>query len=177
MMRLLAFLRRLADDRRGVAALEFALWSTCFFLTALGGLDFALWRTYQLRLHVAVEQGAMMAFNARDAAGAATATSIRAYVQAAARLPGAVQVNVTCNGGADLACAAKGDTARTCACISTANGVTSYAPASCGSPCAHSAPAGYYLTIRASYPYRPVVLPRNAVFGGTMADSATIPLQ
>lgn len=167
-------IRRLAADQRGVATLEFALWACCIFLVLLAGLDFGIWRVYQLRLDAAVEQGALMAFNGRDTLDQPAAGTIAGYVRAAARLPGEpVTVSASCNGSA----CERPDASRSCACLSTTNGANHYAPAACGSPCADGATAGYYLTLDASYPYRPAVLPQGVLAGQAITRSATIRLQ
>lgn len=175
MTRLVRLARRLRRDRRGAATIEFALWGSFVFIGMLTALDFGLWQSYQLRLSSAVEQGSILAFNGRGTLDQAAAGQIGRYVSATAHLPlpGAVTVTTGCNGGTDNCVA----TSRTCACIATAGTTNSYAAASCGEPCPGGSTAGYYLTIRASYPYHAVVLPDAWLDGRDMIDSAVVRLQ
>ncbi len=167
-------IRRLGRDTRGVATIEFAAWSAVFFMGMLIALDFGMWRTYQLRLSSAVEQGSMMAFKNRATLNGADTDAIKAYIIAAAHVPtGDVTVQATCaNGTASGACVATG---RQCACIS--GSTPTYVAAACGAACGDSTTAGYYLTISATVPYTPVVVANAALTGKTMADKVTVRLQ
>jgi Flp pilus assembly protein TadG len=175
LLRLLSLARRLRRDRQGAATIEFAIWGSFFFIGMLTALDFGMWQSYRLRLSSAVEQGSILAFNGRAALDQAVATEVGSYVAAAARLPapGVVSVVTGCNGGT-ANCVA---TSRTCACLGRVGTTNSYAAATCGAPCPGGSTAGYYMTIRASYPYKAVVLPQNLLNGRSIVDNVVVRLQ
>jgi Flp pilus assembly protein TadG len=174
MRRLLSRLRR---EVRGVATIEFAIWSSLFFASMLVAMDFALWRTQQLRLGSAIEQGGVLAFTNRATLDNTIAQSIRTYVQTAATVTGGATptVTVTCNGVSPCPAPAS----RTCACLSTsATGVNSFgAAATCGSSCAGGSTAGYYLQLRVSRPYQSAILPHAMLAGRAMVESVVVRLQ
>lgn len=154
-------LRRLAREERGVATIEFALLSVLFFFVMTAGLDIGMWYQQRLRLDSAVEQGSMIAFNAR---ASVDATVITNYVGAAARLASAPTVTVTCNGGT---CA---NTGRTCACIS--GSAPTYTVLACTSTCTDGSLPGYYMKINAVATSSPMLVPA-AMLGGTMTQTRT----
>lgn len=172
MIRLVALLRRLQADRRGASAVEFAIWASLFFVTMLGAADFGIWRSYQLRLGSAIEQGSMMAFNNRATLNSTYTDSIRTYIANAATLPVPPTVTASCNGATCVS------TARQCACLSNAT-PAAYVNATCGTVCTTrpNTTAGYYLTLTASHPFTPVVLPEGALKNRTISESITVRLQ
>ncbi len=172
-MRMLAL--RLGRDRRGVATTEFALLTVFFFFTILAALDIAGLLIARTQLGTAVAGAANAAFANRDSVNF---LNIPTFVTQAAQAPAATPVTVTigCNGGTNNC---TNGSSRTCTCLGRDG---RYVAASCGATCSGSnmsagATAGYYLTVRASYPYRPVLLPRGVLGDATVTQSATVRLQ
>lgn len=165
----------LRNDRRGVATTEFALLTVFFFFTVLAALDIAGLYIARTQLGTAVAGAANAAFANRDAVSFANLPS---FVTQAAQAPAGTPVTVTvgCNGGTNNCTNGSG---RACTCLGRDG---RYVGASCSAPCSGSnmsagATAGYYLTIRASYPYRPVLLPHGMLGDATVTQSATVRLQ
>jgi Flp pilus assembly protein TadG len=161
-------------DRRGVATVEFALWSLLILAALLPCLDFATYLILEGRLGSAVQQASVLAYNMRNSDAINTAQLI-GYVPSTASLPGsAVTTTVVCNGGAQ-SCAVP-VASRQCSCVS---GLTpTYTAASaCGTSCPNGATSGYYLTIRASYPYHAMDVPDRWLDGSTMTRAVTVRLQ
>ena len=177
MKHFLSRLRTLPRDRRGAATIEFAFWSILFFMGMLVALDFAMWRTQQLRLGSAIEQGGVLAFNARQSLNADNATAIGNYVRTAAQVAGGwpPDVTVTCNEG--LTCSDAAD--RPCACLNMGASGPAFPAAACGSSCAATpgTTAGYYVKIKASHPYQSAILPSAMLAGKMMVDSVVVRLQ
>ncbi len=162
-------------DSRGSATIEFALLTCFFFVIMLGVLDFGMFFIQRSNLSGGVSTASIHSFANRDAVAFA---NIPAMVTAASRAPGgsSVAVTVTCNAGT-TSCA---NTSRACACLTTAN--TFVEASSCGAPCTggnmtSGSTAGYYLTIAASYPYTPAVLPRGALGSAIVQQTAVVRLQ
>lgn len=157
-----ALLRRLREDRHGVATIEFALLSVLFFLVMTAGLDIAMWYQQRLRLDSAVEQGAMIAFNSRASVDQA---AIGTYVAAAAKLASAPTVSISCNGNATCA-----NSGRACACISGA--APTYSALGCDKTCSDGSLPGYYMRISATATASTLLVPA-AMLGGTMTQTRT----
>ena len=161
-------------DTRGVATVEFALWSLLLFATLLPGLDFAAYLIFQGRLASAVQQGSMLAYNMRNSDTINTSQLIN-YVSSSAGAPTAtITTTVTCNGGSQ-SCAVP-VTSRQCTCVSGLT-PTYTAAASCGLPCINGATSGYYLTVTASYPYHAMTVPDQWLEGSIMKRTQTVRLQ
>lgn len=165
-------LRSLARDNRGVAAVEFALWTTSFFFAVMIAIDFGYYYMHRSKLNTAVGAAAVAAFN--DADNIAFA-DMPAYVRS---LSGDTSASVTlsCNGTAG-SCT---NLNRSCACLR--NDGTFVAAGSCGAPCTGSgvtsgSTAGYYFTVEASRPAEAVIIPQSVLDGATIAQRATIRLQ
>lgn len=169
-----AFLRRLSHDRRGVAAVEFALWMVLVFITMLAALDIGSFSIERARLAQAMSGASIAAFKSRDAVNF---TALPTYLRAAANMtaPGALTVTIGCNGGQDNCV----NTSRTCSCLTSS--ATLVPAGSCGAPCGSGSSAnsqsGYYLKMTASYPFRPALLPRGLLGNGVVRQSTTVRLQ
>ena len=162
-------------DSRGSATIEFALLTCFFFAIMLGALDFGMFFIQRSNLSGGVSTASIHSFANRDAVAFA---NIPAMVTAASRAPGGsnVAVTVTCNAGT-ASCA---NTDRVCACLTTTN--TFVEASSCGASCTggnmtSGSTAGYYLTIAASYPYTPAVLPKGALGSAIVQQTAVVRLQ
>lgn len=161
---------KLAGDRAGAAAVEFAVWSSMFFVVALGGLDVADLFHKRSQMGEAVAAGAMQSFAQRDNVNFA---NLPGYVRSLSGLNTA-QVTLACNGIAG-SCT---NFSRTCACLRQ-NGT--FATQSCGAPCSGAgftpgSTAGYYLTISANEAIVPVLLPGSAL-GQSATEAITVRLQ
>ena len=164
-------LRALRRDERGVAAVEFGIWSVIFFLTMTVALDFGMYINYQLKLGGAVEQASVYAFNTRDNVNM---TTIRDYAVAASGLTSpAPVVTVGCNGGTSNCVNA----ARKCACITGSAPTPTYTETTCGQACPAGGNAGYYLNIKAQYLYSPVLVPNRWLEGNKITETAVVRLQ
>ncbi|MDQ1228655.1 TadE/TadG family type IV pilus assembly protein [Sphingomonas sp. SORGH_AS_0879] len=164
---------QLLRDTRGVAAIEFALWSLLIFGALLPALDFGVYLVRSARLSSAVEQASILGYNMRNA-NALDVDRLSRYVVAASALPAdAVTATIRCNGQAQNCAVAP--SARSCSCV--APGLpTTYVPASsCGAPCPSGATSGFYVTIAATSNYRSII--RNPwLDGSTMASAVTVRL-
>ncbi|WEK46772.1 MAG: TadE/TadG family type IV pilus assembly protein [Candidatus Andeanibacterium colombiense] len=170
-MSLLPVLRRLRADQSGLAAVEFSLWSVLFFLVALSGMDFAQFYFQRSAADEAVSAAAVSAFSTRTNVNF---TDMQPYVRALAGDTG-LTVTTSCNGTSG-SCT---NLNRTCSCLKS-NGT--YVAAACGSTCTGSgvttgSTAGYYLTISATRPYQPMILPAGMVMPTRVAQKATVRLQ
>lgn len=168
-------LRAVLRDTRGAATAEFAVICVFFFAVMMGGMDIAMFLIQQAKLGQAVSAGSASAFQARSTVDFA---NLQTYVRQASRAPAGTTVAVatSCNGGATVC----GNSSRTCACLSQTGTYT--AAASCTASCtgtgmSSGTTAGYYLTVSASYPYRPVLLPNGFMTGKTVQRSVTLRLQ
>ncbi len=165
-------LRALRQDSRGVAVTEFAIWATLFFFGVMAALDFGDFYIKRGQLNDALAVSTVGAFQNRDNVAFA---DIQAEVRNMAQSQ-SLTVTVTCNGG-PAACT---NSSRTCACLLT-NGNYA-AAASCGATCTGggvtaNSTAGYYLTVTATRPYSPMILPSGVLGGGSIRQSATVRLQ
>jgi len=162
--------RRILHERRGVAAVEFALWSTLIFLSLVPALDFGVYLLTGSRLGAIVQQSSIMAFNMRDR-DVIDPAPLTNYVTAS--MPGnGIQAQVICNGGASSCTARKAE--RQCACVT---GLSTYSTSNCAGSCADGSTPGFYLTVRASRSYSPAVVPTRLLEGETISRAVTVRLQ
>jgi Flp pilus assembly protein TadG len=167
-MAFLSFVQSVVRDRRGIATVEFALWSMLIFATLLLSADFAIYTLYKQRLERAVSEASLAAFVAKDDIDT---DDIATYVTATAALPSQPSASVTCNG--ESSCV---KTNRTYACLSGAD--DSYTPAlSANAACSSGGLSGYYLTVSATYVFQHVVMPNPFLEGRPMTASATVRLE
>lgn len=161
----------LARDVRGVAGVEFALWTVLFFMVALVALDFGFYHIQARRADEGVSTAALSAFGT---ASNVDFDGLPAYVRALAG-DSSLSVTTACN-GLGGACTNSG---RGCACLNASGG---YVALSCGASCAGAgmtagSTAGYYLTVRATRGYRAMLVPRSLLDGARISRSATVRLQ
>jgi Flp pilus assembly protein TadG len=163
-------LTRLAHDARGVAAVELALVAPIFMLIMATTVDFgaALYNRFNLNGAVSAAANYAMANNAQatSSAGPALATTLAAIVasgHAANWADAAIVINngpsVSIVRGASSAggTAANADAAW---CPTMNGGAIAWGAATTlGAACADGTTAGKFVTISASIPYRPMVLP------------------
>ena len=164
----LGLLRR-ADD--GVAAIEFALWSTLFFMVVSVAMDFGSFYIERGKMNEAITAAAVSSFTNFDNVNFA---ALPGYVQGMAGEP-ALAVTTSCNGVAN-SCTNLG---RTCACLKSDG---AYVAATCGSTCTGvgltaNSRAGYYMTIRAQQSFKPLIVPNSLLDGEILAQKATVRLQ
>ena len=164
------FLSRLHRDESGAVLIEFSLWTVLFFFAAMAGLDFGSYYLQRGAVDEAVSAAAVSAFANRETVNF---DGLPDYVRSLSDDP-ALTVSTSCNGVAG-SCV---NLSRTCACL---NGTGGYVPATaCGDPCVGmtaGSTAGYYLTIRASKPYEPLMIPTNGITGKQISLVATVRLQ
>ena len=82
MLRRLAYLLR--RDQRGVAAVEFALWTTVFFFAVMVALDFGSYYMHRGKLSTAVGAAAVSAYNQPNNVAF---NSMQGYVQSLSGFP------------------------------------------------------------------------------------------
>lgn len=164
-------LDRLRRDDQGAVVVEFAFWIVGFFFVAMIAIDFGFYFVQRTKLNMAVGSVSVAAFN--------TPTNVDfGNMPSAVRSLGGlstIAVTVSCNGVAN-ACV---NTSRTCACLKQ-NGT--YVAAACGSTCTGTgvttgSTAGYYMTVRGSVTYQPMVIPSTMLSSSSMAQTATVRLQ
>jgi Flp pilus assembly protein TadG len=167
-------MRQLRREQRGAATIEFALWSVLFFMVAVVALDFGLFTIQRGHLSEALSGASIAAFSKRDTVDY---SAIPAYIQAVSAVPNAASMSIAvgCNGGSNNCT----NTSRTCACLSQSG---TFVPAgSCGEACgAGSTPnsiSGYYLTIGATYPFKPMFMTRGILGNKPITQTATVRLQ
>jgi len=156
-MRPLLPLRR---DRRGAAALEFAL-ALPIVLAMLGGLaDIGLlWRA-RGQLIVAVDAGAQSAVLAGTNA---TVTKIQNAILAATTLTPTPTVAVT---------------APACGCVSTSGGVTTLVTQTCATACSGGGTAsGSYMKLSATYTWTSILGLHSKIMSKPFTEQATVRLQ
>lgn len=168
MLRRLAYLLR--RDQRGVAAVEFALWTTVFFFAVMVVLDFGSYYMHRGKLSTAVGAAAVSAYNQPNNVAF---NSMQGYVQSLSGFPNATVTN-SCNGVAG-SCT---NLNRSCACLKTDGTFTA---AACNSACGGAgvtagSRAGYYYTITASAPFNPMIIPDSVLDASTMQQRATVRL-
>lgn len=161
----------LAREEGGVAAVEFAILSAIFFLAICAALDFSGLFLDRGRLNEAVSAAAVNAFTTADNVDF---NALPGYVRALADDQG-LAVTTSCNGVAG-SCT---NLARTCACLRIDG---TYAAGVCSQPCTGAnistgSTAGYYLTVRASHTFQPVIVPGGMLGNTLVAQQATVRLQ
>ncbi len=160
----------LARCETGVAAVEFALLSSLFFLVICIGMDFGLLYLERSKMSQAVAGAAVSAFSTPATADYA---SMPGYVRALAD-DQTLAVSTTCN-GTTASCVNQN---RTCSCLKTDG---TFASGACGSACTGSvtagSTAGYYLTISASKTFQPMIVPNSFLSDTQIVQQATIRLQ
>ncbi|WP_294392676.1 TadE/TadG family type IV pilus assembly protein [uncultured Sphingomonas sp.] len=164
------FIRRFRRNERGAAAIEFAMLSLFFFSVVIVALDFAVYVQQNLRLGQAVEQGAILAFNTRNAPVPA---DIANFVRATAGLT--TTPTVTCNNATCQGISDRTDTSYRC--IDATSGLILTTTYKNGATCASGGNAGYYLRIVATRPYAAVVVPNKWLGGTTMTQTVVVRLQ
>ncbi len=168
MRRIKGFVR----DRRGVAAVEFALWSVLILGAMVPCLDFANYLLQSDRLNGAVGQATILAYNMRS--GAVNTQQLSQYVVASAGTGVAVNATVSCNGG-QQSCATPPSN-RVCACIGPGKPVTFVPTGVCGATCAGGGTSGFYLTVAGTGAYRAIV-PNRWLNGQIIEGATTVRLQ
>jgi len=171
MRRLLNRMRRLRGDSSGVAAVEFALWSTMFFLVVSVAMDFGSFYLERGKMNEAVTAAAVSSFTTRDSVNFA---SLPGYVKAIAEEP-AITVATLCNGTVN-SCT---NLNRTCSCLKNDG---TYVANTCGSTCTGTgitagSTAGYYLTVRATQSFQPLIVPNGMLDNASIVQQATVRLQ
>jgi len=166
------FPSRLIADESGTAAVEFSLWSVLFFLVAMAGLDFGAYYLERGAVDEGVSAAAVSSFSQRSNVNF---TDIPAYVRTLSDNQ-ALTVSTSCNG---VAGSCTNVSTRSCACLNAAG---AYVATACGSTCAGTgmpvgSTAGYYLTIDASKPYQPMLLPDGLLTPSQIRLNATVRLQ
>jgi Flp pilus assembly protein TadG len=148
-------LNSLAYDRRGVAAVEFALVCT-LLLILLGGItDYGLALLDKSRLANAVAQGVQYAF----LNPASTSSQIQTVVQSSSPLTG---VAATVTGPA-------------CYCITGTTTPTLTSPTTCTTACADGTQPGTYYVISANYSYNAILPGFSGLIGTTtLSEAATV---
>ncbi|MCL6251485.1 pilus assembly protein [Altererythrobacter sp. KTW20L] len=165
------FFHSLRQDQRGVAAVEFALWTTSFFFVIMIAIDFGGYYMQRSKLNTAVGAAAVAAFNDADNVNF---TDMPGYVRSLSGDQSAT-VGLSCNGVA----ASCTNLNRTCSCLKTDG---TYASAACGASCTGTgmtagSTAGYYFTIDASRPFNAMIIPHSVLDGVAVAQRATVRLQ
>lgn len=164
-----AFMHRLARDERGAVAVEFALWTILFFIVVMAALDFGMYYIQRGQVSEAVSAASVASFNNREDV---KFDELPDYVRALAESPN-LTVAITCNDGT---CKKNG---RTCACLKSDG---TYASKTCGAACTGSgvtanSTAGYYMTVNASRPYVPMILPNGVLTDAVIEQKATVRLE
>lgn len=158
-------MRSLIKSRDGVSTVEFALFVVLFMGVFVIVVDFGWYFIQKRALTQAVASATVSAFANRTAV---SFDAVPGTVQSASGLDSA-SVAVTCNGAASCT-----NTSRSCACLSAAG---TYTAATCGSACGSGLTAGYYMTIKARYTYKTLIMRGKYLDNSTMASSATVRLQ
>lgn len=165
------FFNLLRKDIRGAVIIEFALWSSLFFVVVLAGLDYGQFLYQRSKINEAVATAALSSFNKRDEVNF---SAIPDYVRAMANDP-ELDVTTSCNGIVG-GCS---NNNRNCACLNERGDYTS---AICGAPCSgtggpDNTQAGYYLTISARRSNDPMLILHGVMSKADQQRSATIRLQ
>lgn len=169
--RFAAVVLNLRRDREGSVMTEFAIWTSVLFVAIMAGMDFGGYYIARGAVNEAISAAAVQAFEKRDEADFST---IPAYVRNLSENQ-SLAVTISCNGTVG-SCT---NTNRTCACLKTD---ATYAANTCGSPCSGSgmtpnSVAGYYLTIKASQNYEPLLVPNSLLAGTALTQATTVRLQ
>jgi len=169
--RLAALALHLRRDREGSVMTEFAIWTSVLFIALMAGMDFGGYYIARGAVNEAISAAAVQAFESRDEADF---TAIPGYVRNLSERP-SLAVTISCNGTTG-SCT---NTNRTCACLRTD---ATYSANTCGSPCSGAgmtpnSVAGYYLTIKASQTYEPLLVPDSLLAGTALTQATTVRLQ
>lgn len=166
-----SFFHRLRRDEGGSVITEFAIWTSALFIVIMTALDFGGYYIARSSINEAISAAAVQAFQKREDAPFAT---LPAYVRNLAD-DQSLTVELTCN-GSETPCTNDAD--RRCACLKTD---ATYVGQSCGSACGsgmtEASVAGYYLTIKASRPYQPLLVPQGMLSDKALDQSTTVRLQ
>jgi len=166
-----ALATQLIEDRRGVAATEFALWSVLFFMIALVALDFGDFHVKRAKIEEGVSAAAISAFARKDNVNY---SNIPDYVRSVSAESG-LSVTATCN-GSTTSCT---NLNRSCACLKTDG---TFSARTCAAACTGAGmtagtTSGYYLRISASRSFRAMVVPGNLLNNSAIRQTATVRLQ
>lgn len=162
---------RIRRDENGSVLTEFAIWASAFFLVAMAALDFGGYYIERSSISEAISAASVQAFQEREET---SFSALPAYVRNLAE-DQTLSVELSCNGVAN-SCT---NTNRTCSCLKNDG---SYVAQSCSTVCTGSGMtsnslAGYYLTIKASSSYEPVLVPRGILANAPLSQSTTVRLQ
>jgi len=172
MHKLSSFFRHLAvEDDSGAVVVEFALWSTAFFLVLSVALDFGSFFVDRGKMNEAVSAAAVSSFSTADNV---TFGNIPGYVRGLTSEPN-LGVSLLCNGTAG-SCT---NVNRTCSCLKTDG---TYVAQTCGNTCTGNgytagSTAGYYMTIQATHTFDPVIVPAGMLDGTSIVQQATVRLE
>lgn len=169
-----SLLLRLRRDERGSVMSEFAIWTAMLFIVIMSALDFAGYYSARGAINEAVSAAALQAFQQRDKTEDQFYDEVPAYVRNLAD-DQALAVELSCNGAAN-SCT---NMNRTCACLTTE---AKYVAAQCSAECkgpgmTANSVAGYYMTIKASRNYNPLLLPKGVLAGTALDQTTTVRLQ
>jgi len=167
MTRLISFLRQ----QKGSATIEFALVSLFFFGVVMVALDFGIYTQQNLKLDNAVEQAAVVAFDARASQPTVNTSQISTYITST--VSGSPTVTIQCNGSAT--CDGSAPVSKCIGAPSAVGGWPTFTNPSSGT-CASGATPGYYVVIRAAKTYRSVVVPDKYLNNGAMQQQAVVRL-
>src|SRR6185312_4720546 len=160
-------------DVDGAAALELAILAPVFGAVLIGIIDVAFGFYVKIQLTEAVSAGAQYAYDEGNGVSQSQISGFLTNIGSAMR--GATPL--TLNGASVLFNnAADGTNANQCYCLTPAAPVTWTAEA-CGSPCSATGPtAGKYVTISASYSFRPIIW-TSYLQPGLLTDAVLIRVQ
>lgn len=166
------------SDRRGVAALEFALLAPLFMMMLIGGVDFADAYMAKSILDATLSSASNYALLNTAMAPATLASNLTAIIANSSGVvfDGSVVVNngntSTVTGGMT----SNGGSANTnCYCPSgTPPTLTWGMPVACGTVCPGSGIAGNFVSMNATYSYVPILTGYAWVPSGTLSASAVV---
>jgi Flp pilus assembly protein TadG len=182
--------RAFAGDRRGVAAVEFALVTPIFCLLLAGIVDLGGALYTKFRLDSAVTAGAnfaqVNAGNVNSTNGQTLANNIATIVETS-QAAGWADDGVVVNNGPAASVASATTTnsgtatnADVCYCPTTASGVFTWGSAvSCGTACpgTNTGYAGKFVTITASHSYSPIFSSYGIVQNDSISATAAVQVQ
>ena len=167
MSRVLLFLRQ----QRGSATIEFALVSLFFFGIVMVALDFGIYTQQNLKLDSAVEQAAVVAFDARASQPTVNTSQLSTYITST--VSGSPTVTIQCNGSST--CDSSAPASKCIGAPSAIGGWPTFSNPSNGT-CTSGATPGYYVVIRAAKTYKSVVVPDKYLNNGSMQQQAVVRL-
>lgn len=179
---------RLACDRRGVSAVEFAMLAPVFGLVLAGTLDLGSSAFVQFGLNASVSAGAQYAIANATTVSSSTATSLAdtisrlaAGAQGTTNVTGVAAIN---NGVTSTTLAASTSrtgsaaTSDSCYCpTGSAPSIVWGSPATCGAACAGGGSAGKFVLVSASRPFRSVFGSYGFSPSGTLTTHALVQVQ